>query len=106
MAQNQSRLFLLCYDVADPTRLGKVHRLLVKRGIPVQYSVFLLYGTTGTASECLAEVGELIDPREDDVRCYPLPAKAEYEHLGRQLVPEGLVLSANAGLPGLFSSAA
>lgn len=34
------RSYLVCYDVRDPKRLRKVHRLLKAYGEPWQYSVF------------------------------------------------------------------
>lgn len=32
---------VVCYDIRCPKRLGRVHRYLKKRAIPLQYSVFL-----------------------------------------------------------------
>ncbi|MEI2742633.1 MAG: hypothetical protein V9G63_09390 [Candidatus Competibacter sp.] len=34
----------------------------------------------------------IIDPRKDDVRCYPLPERAEIVLLGPQLFPDDILL--------------
>jgi len=34
------RCYLVCYDIRDPKRLRKVHRLMKAYGEPWQYSVF------------------------------------------------------------------
>lgn len=35
------RRYLACYDIRDPKRLRRVHRLMKSYGYPVQYSVFV-----------------------------------------------------------------
>jgi CRISPR/Cas system-associated endoribonuclease Cas2 len=50
MAMHQSVLFLISYDIADPKRLTRIHRLLKKQGLPV--TVFRVYrGTDNSAIE-------------------------------------------------------
>lgn len=87
---------IVCYDITDPRRLGRVHRLLKKRAMALQYSVFLYSGDHRQAQACLKEVSALIDPRHDDVRIYPLPHRGLRLALGRQTLPEGIEWS---GLP-------
>ena len=108
MALNEPRNWLIAYDIADPRRLGRVHRYVSKQGVALQYSVFVLRMSTAALDALLADVDKLIDPREDDVRVYPLPADPHPIHLGRQVLPEGVIL-AEAGtkfeaLPGLGGS--
>jgi len=106
MADRLPRLHVVCYDIADPRRLVRIHRYLVKRGLALQYSVFLVYTHKAGLLDILAEIQELMEPSEDDVRAYPLPRNLEYTHLGRQLFPEGVTLQ-DAALPAdLFTSAA
>ena len=70
-------LFLLGYDIADPKRLQRIHRAVVRHATPIQHSVFLLEDAEAV-SRCLAVVLPLIDPNADDVRVYPLPHSARW----------------------------
>ena len=86
------RPWLICYDIADPRRLFKVHRYLKHSAIPVQYSVFLAHLTAARLRDVLAGIRERIDEREDDVRAYPIMAAPPVESVGRQILPEGVML--------------
>lgn len=97
MAVNQSRLCLVCYDIADPRRLVRVHRYLRETGLPVQYSVFTLMMTRKQQSALVQGLKNLIDSREDDVRIYPLPQNGERINLGQQLFPEDVLLLTCSG---------
>lgn len=92
MAVHQLRQFLVCYDIADPGRLSKIHRALKKQGLPVQYSVFSVVMTKPALLRFLTGLERLMDSREDDLRCYPLPARIECRTLGRQTFPDGIQL--------------
>lgn len=93
MADSLPRSYIVAYDIANPKRLGRVHRLMVKRGIPLQYSVFLVHGNKRRLRDLMTELAGVIDERRDDIRAYPLPRHPEYTHLGRQLFPDGIMLS-------------
>ena len=82
MALNAKRSWIIAYDISDPKRLGRVYRLMLKRGIPQQRSVFRATITTSEARKLLAELAALIDSVADDVRLYPLPATPEIIRLG------------------------
>lgn len=84
--------FLICYDISDPKRLGRVHRYLKKRALPVQYSVFLFSGSDLQLVRCLEDMEKLIDVRADDLRAYPIPARGLKARLGRSSLPEGIQL--------------
>ena len=75
--------YLVCYDVADPLRLGRIYRLLSGEAALVQYSVYLYEGTTGSVQALAREISSLIDPREDDIRIYALPPCPKVIRLGR-----------------------
>lgn len=95
---NPSRLFLCAYDIRDPRRLVRVHRCLKQRGLALQYSVFVLEGSTEVALGALSAVAALIDHDEDDVRIYALPAGVEVEPLGAtEVLPPGVVLVGGGG---------
>jgi CRISPR-associated protein Cas2 len=93
MAINAPRHFLVCYDIADPDRLTKVHRTVRRWGMPLQYSVFLVPAATNVIGDLLKELHALIDRREDDIRIYPLPNRLDVSLLGRQGLPEGIALT-------------
>jgi len=106
VATNAPRMNIVCYDITDPKRLGRVHRYLVKHGLALQYSVFVVVADRDGLLAILAGISGLIDQRTDDVRAYPLPSRLEYTHLGRQLFPEGVTLSDATLNPDLFHHAA
>jgi CRISPR-associated protein Cas2 len=94
MALNQPRNWLVSYDIADPRRLHRVHRLLSARAVPVQYSVFATRASSAKLGELRAELSRLIHRAEDDVRIYPIPEPAELVVYGRKAVPDGVAIIA------------
>ncbi len=96
MSLREKTLHLVAYDISDPKRLIQVHRYLKKLGIPLQYSVFLLYITPLQKKQLVFRLTRLIDPREDDVRIYPLPRNPDWQWWGRSIFMEDVHLS---GIP-------
>ncbi|MEC4746986.1 CRISPR-associated endonuclease Cas2 [Methylomicrobium sp. Wu6] len=92
MADSQLGLYLIAYDIANPKRLGRVHRILKKEGLPVQYSVFTVVMKRPRLLRLLDRITEQIVWMEDDVRCYRLPENTETVSLGKQYFPEGVML--------------
>jgi len=84
--------FLISYDISDPRRLQRIHRVLKKAGFPVQYSVFSVVMTKPRLQGLLEQIESLMDVREDDLRCYSLPEQIECKTLGRQYFPEDVML--------------
>lgn len=101
MSRGGSRNWLIAYDIADPRRLGRVHRFLKALAIPVQYSLFVYQGSQFMLDHIMAGIAERIEPRADDVRAYHLPERCEVTMLGNQSLPDGIVLTAQ-GLDRLF----
>lgn len=85
--------FLIAYDITSPRRLGRMHRFLAEVAVPIQYSVFFASGEVDWVLNILTEAASLIDKREDDLRCYPLPRRGLKQRLGRASLPEGLYWS-------------
>ena len=56
----------------------------------------LLVGSDADEDCCLEEIGELIDPRADDLHCYALPLRGFPGRIGRTGLPPGIV---GSGLP-------
>lgn len=88
--------FIICYDITDPRRLGRLYRYLIKRAVPLQYSVFLFKGDDRQLERCIQDAIELIDEKQDDLRVYPLPGRGLKARIGRPTLPEGIQWS---GLP-------
>lgn len=88
--------FVICYDITHPRRLARMHRYLVKRAVPLQYSVFLFSGDDRQLGRCMQGATELIDEKKDDLRVYPLPNYGLKARIGRPALPEGIQWS---GLP-------
>jgi CRISPR-associated protein Cas2 len=87
------RLYLICYDIAeDPKRLSRVARYLEKFAFRVQYSVFVGSFFEHSLEGVLRGLERIIDPRKDDVRCYPLPEQVEIVLLGPQIFPDDILL--------------
>lgn len=84
--------WLIAYDIGDPRRLARVHRLVRSRAIPLQYSVFIAWLKERDVLQLADSIGKIIDPGQDDVRLYHLPARLELHVLGRQWMPDGVVL--------------
>jgi CRISPR-associated protein Cas2 len=89
----QRRLYLICYDIAeDPKRLARVARYLQKYAFRVQYSVFVGAFFEHSLEGVLRGLEAIIDPRKDDVRCYPLPEKTDVVLMGQQMFPDDILL--------------
>jgi CRISPR-associated protein Cas2 len=84
--------WLVGYDIASPRRLRRVHHYLKRRAFPVQYSLFVALLDEPGLNRLLQELARLIDPRQDDVRAWPVPERAEPDYFGRGLA-EGIVLA-------------
>ncbi|MBT8763528.1 CRISPR-associated endonuclease Cas2 [Desulfohalobiaceae bacterium Ax17] len=63
---------VVTYDIADPKRLNRVHRLLKDYGVPVQYSVFECDLDWGKIDEMLLRLKAEMDMDEDALLVYPV----------------------------------
>lgn len=108
MALNETRNWLIAYDIADPRRLRRVHRFLGRHAVPVQYSVFATRASPMKLGEIRAGLEKLVNPREDDVRIYPIPEPAHLAVYGKKALPEGLrVIEGDSSVAlGPFAAAA
>ncbi|MDQ6964834.1 MAG: CRISPR-associated endonuclease Cas2 [Mariprofundales bacterium] len=96
MALNQRQPILICYDIADPKRLQRLHRQLAKQAVMVQYSVYYTEMRV-VEIECLKDmIRQYIDADHDDVRIYPLPDKIEITMIGLSATPSLSVLQRRA----------
>ena len=91
----REHLYLLAYDIADPKRLGRVGRYMSQHACRVQYSVFAAKLSKSSLSHLLSELKEIIDPKQDDIRAYPLPGSGEVTLLGQQFFAINTLLMQN-----------
>lgn len=83
--------YLVCYDITEPGRLGRVFRFMKGRGIHLQYSVFHCSLTWPELMNLKEKLAALINKKEDDVRIYPLPADGKVIVMGcGDRVPDGV----------------
>ncbi len=83
--------YLICYDITEPSRLNRIYNRMKSWGLHIQYSVFFCSLTRQQLSELIDMLDSLIDPEEDDIRIYPLPANPETIVLGcGDRVPDGV----------------
>jgi CRISPR-associated endonuclease Cas2 len=81
---NQDGWYLLAYDIADNRRLQWVYRRLLRSGLPVQKSVFLVSVTGEGLTDLLDELEGLMHKGQDDLRTYPIAHPGElYRTAGR-----------------------
>ncbi len=84
--------YLICYDIADRRRLGRVHRCIVRHAVFVQLSVYYLRGDRRALDALLDELRGLIDEKTDDVRVYAVEPLQNALQLGQSWLPEGILL--------------
>lgn len=61
------RRHLVCYDIANPKRLRKVHELVQAFGYPLQYSVFVCDLSKSELIDLRFGLREIIHDREDEI---------------------------------------
>jgi CRISPR-associated protein Cas2 len=71
--------YLICYDISDPKRLGRLQRFVSGYAVMVQYSVYLAWLTPASLDVLEEGIRHRINPHADDVRIYPLPGHLDVE---------------------------
>ena len=69
--------YMVCYDIAHPKRLGKIHRIIKKQGLSVQKSIFFIRKTEKDMNRFLDKLEGIITRDEDDIRAYPVETPAK-----------------------------
>mgnify|MGYP001190399295 CR=1 FL=1 len=85
-----TRLYLLAYDIADPRRLARVARIVSREALRIQYSVYVAELSHRQLRDLVATLRQAVDPRADDLRIYPLPARLDAVWYGRATWPDGI----------------
>jgi CRISPR-associated protein Cas2 len=93
LAHSHAMRWVLAYDIRDQKRLQRVGRYMQKAGMRLQYSVFVVHGSRAQVEKVMAELSNLIDESNDDVRVYPLTESTRIWGLGNQFRDDGNTLS-------------
>lgn len=91
--------WIVCYDISDRRRLAAVHRHLKRKGLPLQYSVFLVQASATGMHRIMDELAALIHPAMDDVRAYRFPLGAECHTLGPSILPDDVLITDREAAP-------
>jgi CRISPR-associated protein Cas2 len=68
--------FLICYDIADEKRVGKIGKLVEKNAMRIQRSVYFYEQVTKEELTVLVEkVLTILDEEADDLRVYVIKNK-------------------------------
>ena len=82
--------YLITYDITAPRRLARLHRKLKRFATPIQYSVFHGQLTDRSLQDVVRLIHEIINPKMDDVRIYPLPKNGWARSFGKSVLPTGI----------------
>lgn len=88
------RRWLIAYDIRCPRRLARVHRVVSRQALPLQYSVFCGRMSRSQVQQLADELDEII-AAEDDVRLYALGERPWYRWYGPGSVPDAIWLIDN-----------
>lgn len=97
MPINEPRELIIAYDIADPKRLARVHRLMKKLALPLQYSVFYTRMNDRQKQQMIKLLEKKINPKQDDIRIYPLVTNYVALYLGHSPFMDGLQMSWQCG---------
>lgn len=89
---------LLFYDICDPKRLRKVHRITSQTMMAVQKSVFYAELTEVQADNLLDELRQVIDITCDKVSMFRVRGVDTQINLGPTLQSEGVFIFHDSGL--------
>ncbi len=68
---------LVAYDIRNPKRLRRVHRVMQGHGMPLQYSVFAIDLTASERLGLLLDLASVVDQTADCIACIELGATDE-----------------------------
>ena len=85
--------YVICYDIADARRLRKAAKILQGQALRLQKSVYLLVASPTVMQRCWQHVVDCIDPKQDDLRCYTIPAHSPLQSWGANVLHDGVMWS-------------
>lgn len=82
--------YMISYDIRNPRRLQRTHRLLKKRASALLKSLFVYLGNAQAIELLRTELLREIKPSEDDLLIYQLRSDRVVHRWGRACLPQGL----------------
>lgn len=79
----RNRRYILSYDIADDRRRTAIAKRAGVHGMRLQYSIFECFLSDAEHRELTADLKDLIDPREDDLRIYGIAESTHITTLGQ-----------------------
>ncbi len=65
--------FVIAYDISDPKKLQKIAKIIEKRALRIQYSIYVYFDATQKdITSLLKEVTKIYDEKKDDIRVYKI----------------------------------
>lgn len=92
MPLNEIAAWIIAYDIAEPRRLARVCKAVLKTAAPVQYSLYMALATQNEMNALAMELSAIIHHAQDDVRIYRIPNAPEFYTIGVQRCPLPLIL--------------
>ena len=93
MSKAKEVYYIISYDICDPKRLRKVHRVVKEYAMALQYSVFIAPFSQTLLNEMTDRLKTIICTSQDDIRIYPLSALQTPEVYGKRKLPDGIFLN-------------
>jgi len=88
---SHSTKYLVCYDICDPKRLRRVHRVIRDWGVPIQFSIFELELRPEQLQSLMNELNAMINLEEDKIMFYRLSPEQDRICLGVEVQTEDLL---------------
>ncbi len=68
--------FLICYDISDKKRLQKIGKLVEKKALRIQKSIYLFdKATKDELNQLVENIMKVFDEKKDDLRIYEIKNK-------------------------------
>jgi len=68
--------FLICYDISDKKRLQKIGKLVEKKALRIQKSIYLFdKATKDELNQLIENIMKVFDEKKDDLRIYEIKDK-------------------------------
>lgn len=83
MGDASRTLYLVCYDVACPRRLYRVHKFLLAYKVGGQKSFYECWLTLAELRMVTTTLSELVEPADDRVHIFQLDPRLRCEGMGR-----------------------